>query len=90
VRIVRSKLSTQETSGNLTGLYLAELNRITGDVLEAILDDGRELTMGAYLADMIDVIYGLGSQVGITREDLSSLRMARYGEYGPYENRTKD
>lgn len=87
MRIVRDKLSNESIPGNLLGLYLAELNHKTGEIIEATVDDGRETVIAIALADMLDIIYGCAAQVGISRTDLTNLRMQRHAEHGPYNDK---
>lgn len=86
MRIVREKLSDQSVPGNLLGLYLAELNHKMGEIIEATIDDGGEVAMAITLADMLDIVYGCAAQVGISRTDLTNLRMQRHTDYGDYSN----
>lgn len=86
MRIVRDKLSTESIPGNLLGLYLAELSHKTGEIIEATIDNGGEVAMAITLADMLDIVYGCAAQVGISRTDLTNLRMQRHTEYGDYTN----
>lgn len=91
MRLVRDNIPNAETdNGNLVGLYLSELSHQSGELIEAVIADGRAVHMAMSIVDMLAVLRGLAKQLGIAEAELTQLSMAQNVQLGEYSNRVAD
>lgn len=65
-------------------LYLAELAHRYGDLVYAFVEDGRDVALGRALADMIELCFSMGVQLGISAADLQDMMETLTEERGIY------